>query len=78
MPKILLVDDAPEIRDLVATYLHDEGSTVTTADRAEAALALLFHALPDLLILDGRLPGMSGWQCLDQLRAADRTARLPS
>lgn len=41
------------------------------------ALARLALSLPDLLILDGRLPGMSGWQCLDLLRTSDRTTRLP-
>ena|SRR5215204_2987831 len=77
MPTVLLVDDAPEIRDLVATLLNDEGFTVTTVDQAEAALSLLALSPPDLLILDGRLPGMSGWECLSLLRSSDRTARLP-
>jgi DNA-binding response OmpR family regulator len=74
---ILLVDDAPEIRDVVTTFLTDEGFAVTACDRADVALARLVLSLPDLLILDGRLPGMSGWQCLDRLRAWERTARLP-
>jgi CheY-like chemotaxis protein len=77
MTTILLVDDAPEIRDVVATFLDDEGYVVTTAERAEEALPLLAVALPDLLILDGRLPGMSGWECLDLLRADERMGKLP-
>ncbi len=77
MTTILLVDDSHEIRDVVSAVLEDEGFMVITADRAERALSLLAHTLPDLVILDGRLPGMSGWQCLALLRAADRTARLP-
>jgi two-component system phosphate regulon response regulator PhoB len=74
---ILVVDDAPEIRDLLTMFLADEGFAVTACDRADAALARLALSLPDLLILDGRLPGMSGWQCLDLLRASDRTTGLP-
>jgi DNA-binding response OmpR family regulator len=77
MTTILVVDDAPEIRDLVATFLTDEGFEVTSFGRAEDALARLQVFLPDGLILDGRLPGMSGWQCLNLLRGADRTTRLP-
>jgi DNA-binding response OmpR family regulator len=74
---ILLVDDVPQIREVVESFLTDEGFLVRTCDRAEAALAVLQRELPDLLILDGRLPGMSGWQCLALLRADDRTAKLP-
>jgi DNA-binding response OmpR family regulator len=77
MTTILLVDDAPEIRDVVTTFLIDEGYDVTACGRAEEALTCLVLGLPDLLILDGRLPNMSGWQCLDLLRASEHTARLP-
>jgi CheY-like chemotaxis protein len=77
MTTILLVDDAPDIRDVVATFLDDEGYEVTTAERVEDALPMLSAPLPDLLILDGRLPGMSGWECLDVLRADERTGKLP-
>jgi DNA-binding response OmpR family regulator len=77
MTTILLVEDAQEITDIVATLLTDEGFEVTACERAEEALSRIAAALPDLLILDGRLPGMSGWQCLDFLRGADQSARLP-
>jgi two-component system, OmpR family, phosphate regulon response regulator OmpR len=77
MPTVLLVDDSPEIREFVTAFLNDEGFTVTTLDRVEAALLRLSLSLPDLLILDGRLPGMSGWECLSLLRTDKRTARLP-
>ncbi len=77
MTTILLVDDAPEVRDVVAAFLADEGYDVEACGRAEEALARIERSVPDLLILDGRLPTMSGWECLDRLRASDRTARLP-
>ncbi|MDP8922146.1 MAG: response regulator [Chloroflexota bacterium] len=77
MTTILVVDDAPEVRDVVATFLADEGFEVAACGSAEDALVRLALALPDLLILDGRLPGISGWECLRQLRRSDRTARLP-
>jgi DNA-binding response OmpR family regulator len=77
MTTILLVDDAPEIRDVMTVVLNDEGFDVTACDRVDEALNLLAPSLPDLLILDGRLPGMSGWEFLGLLRASVRTARLP-
>lgn len=77
MPTILLVDDVPQIRDVVETFLTDEGFEVVAVERAEAALAHLDVSLPDLLILDGRLPGMSGWECLEVLRAREQTIGLP-
>ena len=77
MTTIFVVDDEPEIRDLVATFLSDERFDVIAYGRADEVLARLVLTRPELLILDGRLPGMSGWQCLDLLRASDRTARLP-
>ena len=77
MTTVLVVDDAPEIRDLVMTFLIDEGFAVTACGNAEEAMARLLLSLPDLMILDGRMPVMSGWQCLDVMRASVRTARLP-
>jgi CheY-like chemotaxis protein len=77
MTMILLVEDAQEITDVVATLLTDEGYEVAACERAEEALSRIAVALPDLLILDGRLPGMSGWQCLDLLRGAELSVRLP-
>ena len=77
MTTILLVDDAPDVRDVTALFLTDEGFDVEACGRAEDCLARLAATLPDLLILDGRLPGMSGWTCLQQLGHSERTAKLP-
>jgi len=74
---VLLVDDAPELRELVSTILTDEGFDVTAFDAAEEALTHIDLVLPDLLILDGRLTRMSGWQCFQLLRASERTEKLP-
>ncbi len=77
MTTILLVDDAPEVREVMTLFLTDEGFEVETCGRAEDCLSRLAATLPDLLILDGRLPGMSGWTCLQQLRHSEHTAKLP-
>jgi DNA-binding response OmpR family regulator len=77
MSTVLLVDDAPEIRDFVTMFLKDEGFDVAACGAAEDALTQIDRAVPDLLILDGRLPRMSGWECLELLRASAQTVTLP-
>jgi CheY-like chemotaxis protein len=77
MTTILLVDDAPDVSDVIVALLTDEGFEVDACGRAEEALARLELYLPDLLMLDGRLPTMSGWECLDRLRGSAPTERLP-
>ncbi|MGE3270018.1 MAG: response regulator, partial [Chloroflexota bacterium] len=56
---------------------QDEGFGVTMCGNAEQAFEHLSVSLPDVLLLDGRLPGMSGWLFLEMLRASERTATLP-
>ena len=62
--KILLVDDDPNIRQLVNLYLAKEGFEVAMADRGDAALQQFLASPPDLMLLDVMLPGMDGWQVL--------------
>jgi DNA-binding response OmpR family regulator len=69
--RILVVDDEAGIRDLVGSYLRDEGFAVDEAVDGEAALARFAERVPDLVILDLRLPGMGG---LDVLREIRRTS----
>ena len=72
--KILLVDDDPNIRQLVNLYLEKEGFEVSMADRGDAALEQFRAATPDLMLLDVMLPGMDGWQVL---REARKTSNAP-
>ena len=57
---ILVVDDEPDIRDLVRDILEDEGYRVSTAEDAAAARAALAAATPDALLLDIWMPGTDG------------------
>ena len=72
--KILLVDDDPNIRQLVNLYLEKEGFEVSMADRGDTALKQFQAAPPDLMLLDVMLPGMDGWQVL---REARKTSNAP-
>lgn len=66
--KILIIEDVPEMANLIAMYLQKAGMEATTAASAEEGLSLLRLALPDLIILDLNLPGMSGFDFLKRLR----------
>ncbi len=66
--KILIIEDVPEMSELVSMYLTKEGMEVTKAFKAEDALETLKTLTPDLVILDLNLPGMSGFEFLKIFR----------
>lgn len=65
MARILIVDDDPALLRLLALRLREEGHEAVQAASGEAALALLDHALPQLLITDLRMGGMDGLQLFE-------------
>ena len=74
---ILLVEDEPAIQELIAVNLSFAGHRVLRASSAEEAATLVRAELPDLVLLDWMLPGVSGVQFAKQLRAAERTRDVP-
>ena len=77
MPSVLVVEDEPAIRELLTVNLVDAGYEVVAAEDAESARRRIDEALPDLLLLDWMLPGLSGLAFARQLRADARTRDLP-
>ncbi len=73
-PTIILVDDDPDIRELVGTLLTREGFAVTPADSGRALDVALRQGFPDLVILDLMLPGEDGLSICRRLRA---TSQVP-
>ena len=71
--RILVVDDEPEIVALVAYHLAKSGYRVATASTGEEALDAARRERPSLIILDLMLPGLSGFDVLEQLRADEAT-----
>jgi DNA-binding response OmpR family regulator len=69
MPRILIVDDEPEIVRGLEDNLRFEGYVTSTATDGEAALAVAAREAPDLVILDLMMPKMSGWEVCRALRA---------
>ena len=76
-PSILIVDDDPATRELVAAHLRRKGFDVREAASGEAALELMEGQAIGLVILDLGLPGMSGLDVVRALREQPKTAALP-
>ena len=74
---ILVVEDEPAIQELIAYNLKQAGHQPLRADNAEQAIALVGNALPDLVILDWMLPGLTGIEFARRLRADKRTRSIP-
>jgi two-component system phosphate regulon response regulator PhoB len=72
--RILVVDDEPDITALVAYHLAKEGYRVSTAHSGPEALKSAAEQRPDLVVLDLMLPGMSGYEVLQTLRARSETS----
>jgi two-component system phosphate regulon response regulator PhoB len=74
---ILVVEDEPAIQELIAYNLKQAGHQPLRADNAEQALHLVSNALPDLVLLDWMLPGISGIELAKRLRTDKRTKTVP-
>lgn len=74
---ILVVEDEPDIRELVVFTLERAGFSVAAVDSAEAAVARLDGPAPALVIIDWMLPGMSGVDLAHRLRREPQTRDLP-
>ncbi len=72
MTTVALVEDEADIRLLCRIALEGGGHEVREADSGDAALALLATTLPDVVLLDIQLPGVSGWVVLAHIRADPR------
>ena len=74
---ILLVEDEPAIQELIAANLTRAGHHVLRAGDAETGQRIVRDALPDLILLDWMLPGMSGVEFAKRLRSEERTRSIP-
>lgn len=68
MADVLVVDDEPSVADAFTKFLRFEGHQARVAGSGEDALAALETAVPDLVIMDVRMPGMDGLQVLSEMR----------
>lgn len=76
--KILLIEDDPVQRDVTKERFASEGFTVLEADDGAKGLAMALDRQPDVILLDIRMPNMSGFEMLKHLRStSDWGSRVP-
>ena len=75
--RILVADDEPEVVNLVQMVLEMDGHTILNSGDGQETLAVAQAQKPDLILLDVRMPKMSGLDVLNGLQADPRTAGIP-
>ena len=76
-PRVLLVDDYPDAREMYTEYLEFSGYEVIGAGNGLEALQRAVDASPDIILMDLSLPVMDGWEATRRLKADQRTASIP-
>ena len=76
-PKVLLVEDEPAQREVLAYNLEAEGFTVSRAETGDEALLLVEEDRPDIIVLDWMLPGVSGIEICRRLKMRRETRNVP-
>ncbi len=77
LPKIMVVDDEPAIRELIVAVLEDEGYEAIGAGSGTRALELMPHERPDLVLMDIMMPEMDGREALRRMRQQPDLACIP-
>ncbi len=76
-PSVLLVEDEPAQREVLAYNLEADGFVVSTAENGEEALLLVAETSPDIILLDWMLPNVSGIEVCRQLKSRSATKGVP-
>src|SRR3984893_7274429 len=76
-PRVLVVDDYPDAREMYAEYLEFSGFDVIQAVNGMEALQRAIDAAPDIILMDLSLPVMDGWEATRRLKEDARTNRIP-
>ena len=72
-PSVLIIEDDPSISEILARVLSDEGFITHTAFDGAQGLDAYYLTLPDIIILDIKMPVMDGWETLTRLRRVSET-----
>src|SRR3990172_540301 len=76
-PKILIAEDERDIRDLIAFSLRYSGFDVVEAVNGQEAVERTVASKPDLVLMDVRMPKMTGDEACKQLKSMDETKHIP-
>src|SRR5213082_3933027 len=76
-PRVLLVDDYPDAREMYAEYLEFSGFDIVQAGNGVEAIERALDSHPDVILMDLSLPVMDGWEATRRLKADERTENIP-
>jgi two-component system, OmpR family, alkaline phosphatase synthesis response regulator PhoP len=76
-PRILVVDDQPDIRLMCRVNLQLEGYEVLEAPDGDAGLEMVGSERPDLVLLDVMMPGLDGWQFMKEIKGDPALSDIP-
>jgi len=76
-PRVLIVDDYPDAREMYAEYLDFSGFDVVEAENGMEALQRALETEPDIILMDLSLPVMDGWEATRRLKADKKTRGIP-
>lgn len=77
MAKILIAEDEPDIRDLVAFTLRYAGHEVVAVGNGEEAVKTAPQVMPDLILMDVRMPRMTGYEACEKIKQDPQVANIP-
>lgn len=77
MTKIMIADDEPDIRDLVAFTLRFAGYDVSAFNNGAEVVEAAPLEMPDLILMDVRMPQMTGYEACKALKEDERVAQIP-
>ena len=77
MAKILIAEDEPDIRELVAFTLRFAGYEVVTASNGEEAVQMAVKELPDMALMDVRMPRMTGYEACEKIKSEPSICHIP-
>jgi len=77
MPKILIVEDNEENRDVLTKWLERRGYSVLVAVDGQAGITITQDEHPDVILMDLNLPDVDGWEATKRIKANPHTASIP-
>lgn len=75
--KVFIVDDEPDLREVLNTLFQQEGYQTVLASDGKMALDLVKKNIPDVILLDVNMPKMNGFQVLEKLKKDKLTMDIP-
>jgi twitching motility two-component system response regulator PilH len=77
MKKVLVVEDSPPQREMIATLLKDSGLSVISAIDGQEALEQIQNSCPDLVVMDIVMPRMNGYELCRKIKTDPKTEKVP-